>query len=63
MDVAALAQTILMSRTASAMRDAHVSLLKKTMDTQSAAAGQLIDAMSVPLATEGSLGRNVDTYA
>lgn len=63
MDVAALAQTILMNRNAAAMQDAQVSLLKKTMDTQSAAAAQLIDSMAMPLATEGSVGRNFNTYA
>ncbi len=63
MDVAALAQTILSSRTAAALQDAQVSILKKTMDTQTAAAAQLIDSMSLPLATEGSLGTNVNTYA
>ena len=40
-----------------------MSILKKTMDTQTAAAAQLIDSMSLPLATEGSLGTNVNTYA
>ncbi len=63
MDVAALAQTILSSRTATALQDAQVSILKKTMDTQAAAAVQLIDSMALPLATEGSLGTNVNTYA
>ncbi len=63
MDVAALAQTILSSRTAAALQDAQVSILKKTMDTQTAAAAQLIDSMSLPLATDGSLGTNVNTYA
>lgn len=63
MDVAALAQTILSSRTATALQDAQVSILKKTMDTQAAAAVQLIDPMALPLATEGSLGTNVNTYA
>ncbi len=63
MDVAALAQTILSSRNAATMQDAQVSLLKKTMDAQASAAGQLIDKMMLPLATEGALGRNVNTYA
>lgn len=63
MDVAALAQTILSSRTAAALQDAQVSMLKKTMDTQAAAATQLIDSMALPLATEGSLGTKVNTYA
>ena len=63
MDVAALAQTILSSRTATALQDAQVSILKKTMDTQAAAALQLNDSMALPLATEGSLGTNVNTYA
>lgn len=63
MDVAALAQTILMNRNASAMQDAQISLLRKTIDTQAEAAAQLIDKMALPLATEGAVGRNVNTYA
>lgn len=63
MDVAALAQTILSSRTAAAYQDAQVSMLKKTMDTQKAAASQLLETMTLPLATDGNLGRNVNTYA
>ena len=63
MDLAALAQTILSSRTAAALQDAQVSILQTTMDTQTAAAAQLIDSMSLPLATDGSLGTNVNTYA
>lgn len=61
----ALAQTILSSRTAAAYQDAQVSMLRKTMDTQKEAAGKLIDSMtaSMPLATEGNLGRNINTYA
>ncbi|WP_168583233.1 YjfB family protein [Gephyromycinifex aptenodytis] len=63
MDVAALAQTILSSRTAAAYQDAQVSLLKKSMDTQQAAASKLIESMSLPLASEGPLGTQVNTYA
>lgn len=63
MDVAALAQTILSGRTAAAQQDAQVGLLKKAMDTQAHAATQLIDSMSLPLATDGSLGTHVNTYA
>ncbi|GAB97451.1 hypothetical protein BJY21_002840 [Kineosphaera limosa] len=63
MDVAALAQTILMNRNASAMQDAQVSLLRKAMDVEANAAVQLIDKMALPLATEGAVGRNVNTYA
>lgn len=62
MDVA-LAQTILSSRTAAAYQDAQVSILKKTMDTQQGAASRLIESMTLPLATDGNLGRNVNTYA
>ncbi|WP_312719713.1 putative motility protein [Mobilicoccus sp.] len=64
MDVA-LAQSILSSRTAAAYQDAQVSMLRKTMDAEKQAAGRLIDSMmaSMPLATEGSLGRHVNTYA
>lgn len=63
MDVAALAQTILSSRTAAAYQDAQVSLLKKTMDTQADNASRLLESMSLPLATEGRLGTLVNTYA
>lgn len=63
MDVAAMAQSILGSRTATALQDAQVSMLKKTMDSQAAAAAKLIDSMSLPLATEGSRGTKVNTYA
>ena len=61
----ALAQTILSSRTAVAYQDAQVSMLRKTMDSQKDAASKLIDGMtaSMPLATEGNLGRNINTYA
>ena len=44
-------------------RDAQISLLKKAMDTEGAAAMKLLDSLALPLATEGSLGRNVNTYA
>ena len=63
MEVAALAQTILSQRTAATYQDAQVSMLKKAMDTSTAAASKLVDSMSLPLATEGTLGRNVNTYA
>lgn len=64
MDVAALAQTILSQRTAVAYSDAQVSLLKKSMDSQQNAAARLLESMpNMPLATEGSVGRNVNTYA
>lgn len=63
MDVA-LAQTILSRRTAVAYSDAQVSLLKKSMDSQQNAAARLLESMpNMPLATEGSVGRNVNTYA
>jgi len=63
MDVA-LAQTILSQRTAVAYSDAQVSLLKKSMDSQQNAAARLLESMpNMPLATEGSVGRNVNTYA
>ncbi len=64
MDVAALAQTILSQRTAVAYSDAQVSLLRKSMDSQQNSAAQLLESMpSMPLASEGSVGRNVNTYA
>lgn len=61
MDIA-LAQTILSQRTAVAYQDAQVSMLKKAMDAESSAAATLVDTM-MPLATEGSVGRHVNTYA
>ncbi len=63
MDVAALAQTLLSARTDQAVGDAQISLLKKAMTTQAAAATKLLDSLSLPLASEGSVGRNVNTYA
>lgn len=62
MDVA-LAQTILSSRAQAGMQDAQVSVMRKVMDTQQDAASRLIESMSLPLATDGSVGRNVNTYA
>ncbi len=61
MDVAALAQTILSARAGASQTDVQVSMLKKAMDTESAAMTTLVD--SLPLATSGNLGRNVNTYA
>ncbi len=63
MDVALIAQTLLNTRTEQAVGDAQISLLKKAMNTQEAAATKLLDSLALPLATEGSLGRNVNTYA
>ncbi|MBW3084887.1 hypothetical protein KEM60_01077 [Austwickia sp. TVS 96-490-7B] len=62
MDVAALAQSVLGSRADAAMADAQISVLKKAMDTQGAAATKLLDSLALPLATEGALGRHVNTY-
>lgn len=63
MDVAALAANLLGMRSAAVAQDAQVSLLKKAMDTEGAAATKLLDSLALPLATEGSLGRNINTYA
>lgn len=63
MDVAALAQTLITGRTQAAYQDAQVGLLKKSLDAQTSAASQLIDSMSLPLATEGAKGTHVNTYA
>ena len=43
----------------------HISVLRKALDSQAATAAALIAAIPQPpqLATEGSLGRNVNTYA
>lgn len=63
MDVA-LAQIILSQRTVAAYQDTQVSMLRKSLDTQEATAAKLVDSMtSLPLATEGSVGRNVNVYA
>lgn len=63
MDVA-LAQIILSQRTVAAHQDTQVSMLRKSLDTQEATAAKLVDSMtSLPLATEGSVGRNVNVYA
>ncbi|WP_116112398.1 YjfB family protein [Austwickia chelonae] len=63
MDVAALAATVLDGRTQAAVQDAQVSVLKKALNTEQQAATKLLDTLALPLATEGSLGRNVNTYA
>lgn len=62
MDVLAVAAGLVGARSAAVAQDAHVSLLKKAMDTEGAAAMKLLDSLALPLATEGSLGRNVNTY-
>jgi len=43
----------------------HILVLRKALDTQAAGALALLDAIpkQPPLATEGSLGRNINTYA
>jgi len=45
--------------------DAQVAVLKKALDSQAQAAAGLIDALPQPpsLATTGSLGTRVNTYA
>ncbi|GAB77011.1 Putative motility protein [Austwickia chelonae] len=63
MDVAALAATVLDARTQATTQDAQVSVLKKALNTEQHSAAKLLDALALPLATEGSLGRNVNTYA
>lgn len=63
MDVAALAQTVISSQAGTAATDAQVSVLKKAMNHEEAAAARLLDSLALPLATEGNLGRNVNTYA
>ena len=44
---------------------AGISVLRKALDTQEAGAAALIEALPPPpaLATEGTLGRNINTYA
>ena len=46
MDVAALAQTLISSRTDAAVADAQVGLLKKAMQSQEAAATKLLDSLA-----------------
>lgn len=44
--------------------EAQMLLLKKALDSQSAVAATLIQAIpQPPLATEGTVGRNVNTFA
>ena len=62
MDVAALAASLMGTRAAAVAQDAQISVLKKAMDSEGAAATKLLDSLALPLATEGSLGRNVNTY-
>lgn len=69
MDVA-LTSSILQTATASAQRETadavQVAVLKKSMDINADAAAQLIAAVQPPapqLATSGTLGTQVNTYA
>lgn len=45
--------------------DVGVAVLKKALDGQAAVGASLINALPQPqqLATEGSVGRNINTYA
>ena len=63
MDVAAMAASLLGMRSAAVAQEAQISVLKKAMNAEGAAATKLLDSLALPLATEGSLGRNVNTYA
>ena len=63
MDVAALAATLVNAKAQTAMQDAQVGVLKKAIDAQAGAARKMIDTMTLPLATEGRLGTNVNLYA
>ena len=63
MEVLGTAASLLGMRSAAVAQDAQISLLKKAMDTEGAAAMKLLDSLALPLASEGSLGRNVNTYA
>lgn len=63
MDVAALAATLVNAKAQTAMQDAQVGVLKRAMDTQAGAALRLLDSMTLPPATEGRIGTNVNLYA
>jgi len=67
MDVA-LTQSIVSTASAQASREAadavQVSVLKKAMDMQETAAATLLATLpQPPLATEGALGTQINTYA
>ena len=67
MDVA-LTSAILQTATAAAQRETadavQVTVLRKAMDINAAAAVQLIEALPAPqLAASGTLGTQVNTYA
>lgn len=62
MDVAAVAASLLGMRSAAVAQEAQMSVLKKAMDVEGTAATKLLDSLSLPLVTEGNLGRNVNTY-
>ncbi len=62
MDGLAIAASVLGMRSAVAAQDAQISVLKKAMNAEGAAAAKLLDSLALPLATEGSLGRHVNTY-
>lgn len=59
----ALAAAVISSRNAAVYQDAQVSMLRTTMDAEKTAVNKLLEGMSMPLATEGNVGRNVNTYA
>ncbi len=63
MDVAALAVTLVNAKAQSAMQDAQVGLLKQTMDVQSSIATRMLDSLTLPVATDGRVGTNVNLYA
>jgi putative motility protein YjfB-like len=63
MDVAGLAATLLSARSQAMTTDVRMSVLKKAIDTQGAAASALVEKSSLPLATSGRVGTLVNTYA
>ncbi len=62
-NLALAAATSVNARAASAVESAQLGLLKRVMDTQTNLNAKMLDSMTVPLATEGRVGTNVNLYA
>lgn len=62
MDVTSVVAGHTAARNEATATAAQVSLLKKALVTESAVAAKLLAPMDLPLATEGRVGTNLNTY-
>lgn len=62
MDVTTLAASLVAARNQVTTQDVQVGVLKRALDSQSAAMTKLLAPMALPLATEGRLGTNLNLY-